>query len=243
MRAARSSTLLVALLFFSSMGSTLAMEDGTAVADRAVPGEGAGRATTPENVERFENAGAEAQGESEPRVPQEQQHGSKKMSSEEQASSAAHAAAAASAASVEDAACSAADGSTCTANEQQQHQQQHSTGKSEVTVETGEQDRIRIEHVGRAEGTLPETDRPSSSTSSALPHGTAAQKTKATAAAAAAATAAAAVDLEFELLRCDGESYDHRDGGGDGGLTAKGVWNHLRSKLEASWGENAQRVG
>ncbi|CAM9386320.1 unnamed protein product, partial [Hapterophycus canaliculatus] len=45
---------------------------------------------------------------------------------------------------------------------------------------------------------------------------------------------------EFELLRCDGESYD-RDGA-EGGLTARGVWYHLRSKLEESWGKNVQRI-
>ncbi|CAM9783279.1 unnamed protein product, partial [Ectocarpus fasciculatus] len=49
------------------------------------------------------------------------------------------------------------------------------------------------------------------------------------------------MNMEFELLRCDGGIHRDAAAAADGGLTVKGVWSHLRSKLERSW-ENAQRI-
>ncbi|CBN75028.1 hypothetical protein Esi_0064_0088 [Ectocarpus siliculosus] len=49
------------------------------------------------------------------------------------------------------------------------------------------------------------------------------------------------MNMEFELLRCDVGSHRDAAAAADGGLTVKGVWSHLRSKLERSW-ENAQRI-
>eukprot|EP00752_Nemacystus_decipiens_P010459 g9318.t1 len=142
-------------------------------------------------------------------------------------------------------ACPAADGSSCSGtavastttasnppgnDQQQQQQQQQEPGGDEggaVKVETGEHDGVRIEFVGRTEGTIPEPERPAAP-SSARDAGAAGQ-----------APAAAAAEMKFELLRCDGES--HRDGT-EGGLTVKGIWNNLRSKLESSWEESAQWI-
>ncbi|CAM9584322.1 unnamed protein product [Scytosiphon promiscuus] len=221
------SALLLASIFLSStsIGSTLGEET---VTHGSVSGE-AGERVASENVERFENGAALQAQESEPRARQEG-HGSETSTHTQETGSGSGttsyaAAIAAAATGVEDGACSAADGSSCGAagNEQQQQLK----GKAAVSVETGEQDGIRIEYVGTAEGTLPEIDRPSSSSP---PRGGIDDNP----------TATAAAETEFELLRCDGESYD-RDGA-EGGLTAKGVWNHLRSKLETSWGQSAQRI-
>ena len=92
-------------------------------------------------------------------------------------------------------------------------------------MKTGEQDGVRIDFLGTSDGTSPELAPPPSP-----PNG----RDNPSAAGAAAVTAAAA-EMPFGLLRCDGESY--RDGE-EGGLTVKGVCDHMLRKLM----ESAQRV-
>ncbi|CAN0158670.1 unnamed protein product, partial [Ectocarpus sp. 4 AP-2014] len=141
------------------------------------------------------------------------------------------AAAVASVASAGDATCSAAAaaGSSCTDDkEQKQQQQTPHNGESAVKVETGEQDGVRIEFVGKTEGTIPKPDRPPPPPPQAAGGTT-------------VAAPAEMMSMEFELLRCDGGSHRDAAAAADGGLTVKGMWSHLRSKLERSW-ENAQRI-
>jgi len=103
-------------------------------------------------------------------------------------------------------------------------------------VETGTQDGVRIEFVGRAEGTIPEPERPalsSSPMSSSSPGG----ESDGVAAQKSAAGSSDAISVKFELLTCGGDGAGNRDGK-EGGLTVKSVWDHLRGKLEKS----AERV-
>ncbi|CAM9774976.1 unnamed protein product, partial [Pylaiella littoralis] len=115
--------------------------------------------------------------------------------------------------------------------EEEEATEEHSGG-GVVKVKTGEEDGVRIEFVGQTKGTIPEPARPSSPSREAA-------AVNQNSASSAAAAAAAAAGMEFQLLQCDGES--HRDGT-EGGLTVKGVWSHLRNKLEQSWEKNAQRI-
>lgn len=219
----RTTGALLSLLFLSStcVGRVFA-------ADEAAGGGGEGGDTPPQDLTRIQNQHDEEQPSRVSQGGSPKPHDHHKSTSASASSSTTTTAATASTA---DATCSAADGSSCSTaaaattptGKEQQQKQLEPGGEGAVKVATGEQDGVRIEFVGRAEGKIPEPERDAAA--SQMP--------------AAAAAAPAAEMMKFELLRCDGES--HRDGT-EGGLTVKGVWNHLRGKLESSWEESAQWV-
>lgn len=252
----RTNSTLLSLLFLSSACVGRVFADGIAEG-------GEGEETSPQALARIQNPHAdEAEEPESTRVPH---HGDPRRTPPRPHHESTTSGSGASVGStstadtdttVVDAVCSAVDGSSCSTaaaataatskdqqDKSQQQQQQEPPGDEEgaVKVETGEQDGVRIEFVGRTEGKIPEPERPGSSSSSSSSSSSArgADGAAQMPAAAAAAAAAPAEVTKFELLRCDGES--HRDGT-EGGLTAKGVWNHLRSKLESSWEEGAQWV-
>lgn len=107
--------------------------------------------------------------------------------------------------------------------------QQQPTGQGAVSVQMGEQDGVRIEFVGQAEGTVPS---PAGGPSRKVPAAAGERPSPTT-----LATLASPVQpghhggVEFELLRCDGGSFV---AGEDGGLTVKGVCDHMIGKLMQS---------
>lgn len=107
--------------------------------------------------------------------------------------------------------------------------QQQPTGQGAVSVQMGEQDGVSIEFVGQAEGTVPS---PAGGSSRKVPAAAGERPSPTT-----LSTLASPVQpghhggVEFELLRCDGGSFV---AGEDGGLTVKGVCDHMIGKLTQS---------
>lgn len=219
----RTNGALLSLLFISSACV------GTVFADGVAGGGGGGGDTPPQHLTGIQNQHAEEEAEQPSTgVPRADSPTPPESSSSASAGRTA-------ATNTDTGSCSAVDGSSCSSTAAAaaatttappgKHQPTDEPRGEEgaVKVETGEHDGVRIEFVGRTEGTIPEPERPAALAPSARD-----------------AAAAAAEMMKFELLRCDGES--HRDGTAEGGLTAKGIWNHLRSKLESSWEDSAQWV-
>lgn len=119
-------------------------------------------------------------------------------------------------------------------------QQQQPNGDGAIAVETGEHDGVRIEFVGKAEGTIPAPD-PAINNEISLQEGTASDSIGSSSERAWLPPAADDADsgVEFELLRCEGGASGYRDEADAGGaLTVKGVCDHMLKKLM----ESAQQV-
>lgn len=109
------------------------------------------------------------------------------------------------------------------ASDQRQRQQQQPTGHGGVSVQMAEQDGIRLEFVGQAEGTVPSPSDESSR--QVVPPATGERSS------VQLAGHDPVEGSEFQLLRCDGGSFA---AGEDGSLTVKGVCDHMLGKLMQS---------